>query len=460
MGRCTRKMAAIRRQTAALDFGQVQSLFSPFLRLPEHFGATKRNRLYSHRRVFWMFLSQVLAADGGCVATVQAFLAWLKGTEAKEASPATGAYCRARKDLPLAEVKALHAPLAEALDTPRDGFFGRRVVVVDGSSLSMPDTPANQQAWPQPRGQKPGCGFPVMRILGMFSLASGIWLGLASGALKVAERILFHRLWYLLEPDDITLADKGFASYADYVLLEQRGVDSVMLNHPCRDTGVREIRRLGKGDRLVEWSKGRRQPTWRARKRWEALPETFPVREITAHIDIPGFRSRTIVIVTTLRDHKAYPAHHIADLYRRRWAAELYFRDIKISMGADVLRCKTPAMVRKELWMHVLAYNLVRALMLDAARTHDTPLGRISFKGTCAAINHWAPIIAMHHGRRRELLIAALIRAIARNRVPYRPNRTEPRAKKRRPKNYQWLTEPRHLFKETPHRGNPRARRA
>lgn len=460
MGSGWGRVTAIRQEAAALEFGQMQTLFSLYLRLPEDFGATERNRLYSHCRVFWVFLAQVLAADGGCAAAVQTFLAWINGAEGKEASPNTGAYCRARKELPLEDIKALHPPLAEALDTPSEMCWGRRVLVVDGSSLSMPDTPANQNAWPQPKGQKAGCGFPVMRILGLFSLGTGIWRGLSFGALNIAERTLFHRVRDHFAPGDIALADTGFTSYADYVLLEQMGVDSVMLNHQCRKKGLREIRKLGEGDRLVEWFKGERRPNWLTKEQWQDLPDTFAVREITVHIDTPGFRSKTIVIVTTLRDPEAYPAQEIAALYRRRWAIELYFRDIKISMGADVLRCKTPDMVQKELWMHVIAYNLVRALMRDAAREHGTPLDRISFKGTCNAIRNWAPIIAQAQGKRREALIATMLRAVARSRVPFRPNRAEPRAKKRRAKNYQLLTQPRRDFKETPHRGKHRGKYA
>lgn len=455
-GIVSEKMKSIRRQAAAMEFGQLQALFAPYLQLPERFGATRRERIYTHARVFWIFLAQVLAADGACVCAVQSFLAWLKSVVGQDASPETGGYCTARKRLALEHVKALHDPLVQRLDASGHLFWGRRVWVVDGSAASMPDTQANQAAWPQPSGQKPGCGFPVMRILGVFSLGTGIWRGLALGSLHVAERTLFHTLWGHFTAGDIALADTGFCSYADYVMLEQKGVDSVMLNHQRRSKGRREIKRLGKDDRLVEWFKGKRRPQWLSQEQWDALPETFVVRQITVHVTVPGFRTKNLVIVTTLRDHKAYPAWEIAELYRRRWAIELYLRDIKIAMGVDVLRCKTPEMVQKELWMHVLAYNLVRALMLDAATAHRVPLDRISFKGTCDAIRNWAPVIAQAAPPDRDQLIAAMLRAIARNPVPYRPDRSEPRAKKRRPKNYQRLTLPRHLFKECPHRNRYR----
>lgn len=450
-------MESIRRQAAAVEFGQLQALFAPYLRLPESFGTTQRERVYTHSRVFWMFLAQVLAADGACACAVQSFLAWLKSTEGKDASPETGAYCSARKELPLEHVKALQGPLVQHLDAPDSLFWGRRVLVVDGSSVSMPDTPENQAEWPQPSAQKPGCGFPVMRILAVFSLATGIWRELAAGSLHVSERTLFHDVWARFAAGDIVLADTGFCSYADYVVLEQRGVDSVMLNHQCRSKGLRETKKLGEGDRLVEWLKGNNRPRWLSREEWDALPETFIVREITVHVAVPGFRTKTLVIATTLRDPKACPAKEIAELYRRRWAIELYFRNIKTAMGADILRCKTPQMVEKELWMHVLAYNLLRALMLQTTTAHPVQLDRISFKGTCDAVRNWAPAIAQAAPHKRDELIAAMLKTIARNPVPLRPDRSEPRAKKRRSKNYQYLTQTRRLFKECPHRNHYKA---
>lgn len=279
---------------------------------------------------------------------------------------------------------------------------------------------------------------------------------MATGSLHVAERTLFHAVWEHFSPGDIVLADTGFCSYADYVLLEREGVDSVMLNHQRRTKGLREVKRLGRNERLVEWFKNKLRPNWLSKEQWEGLPDTFVVREITVHVDVPGFRTKTLVIATTLRDPNAYPASEIADLYRRRWAIELYFRDIKTSMGADILRCKTPEMVEKELWMHVIAYNLVRALMLEAAQAAKENVARMSFKGTCNAIRNWSPVIAQAQEQYRKHLITAMLQSIARNLVPHRPNRTQPRARKRRPKNYQLLTEPRHTFKEVPHRGKYR----
>ena len=287
MGIFLGKMKHLRTKTAAMKFGQMQALFSPYLQCPEHFVTTKRERLYTHSRVFWMFLAQVLTADGACACAVQSFLAWLKSATGEMGSPNTGAYCTARQELPLEDIKALHAPLAAALDGASKRFWRRRVFVVDGSSLSMPDTKANQDAWPQPTGQKAGCGFPLMRILAVFSLGTGIWRALAIGSLHVAERTLFHSLWEHFGPGDIALADAGFGSYADYVLLERKGVDSIMPSHKRRTKGLREIKKLGKGDRLVEWFKGKIRPNWLSKEQWKDLPENFLVREITIHVDVP-----------------------------------------------------------------------------------------------------------------------------------------------------------------------------
>lgn len=452
-------------QAAALKdlaLGELAELFEPWVALPEHFGNPGRKRLYSPERTFWLFLSQVLSADGSCRETVRKFIAWCALLGHTSPSPRTGAYCRARGRLPLEAIQDLHAATARRLArdvVPEQSWCGRTVKVVDGSSVSMPDTPENQERYPQPAAQKPGCGFPVMRVVALFSLSSGLLLDMAKDALSVHERTLFRRLWDGLEAGDVVLADTGFCSYADLYYLGLRGVDSVMRNHQRRKKGLTEVRRLGKGDRLVHWRKNGACPRWLSKEEWRAVPDNLAVREITVTVDLPGFRSTKIVIATTLLDHRAYPKTAIIDLYRQRWAVELYLRDIKIPLGMDILRCDTPDMVEKELWMHAIAYNLVRALMNQAAHRHATPVDRISFKGTVATVRQWAPLMAAAGvaAEQYEQLFDAMLHCIARDPVPYRPDRVEPRALKRRPKNYQRMTKPRRLFKETPHRGKKRA---
>lgn len=331
---------------------------------------------------------------------------------------------------------------------------GHRVKVVDGSSVSMPDTPENQKKWPQPKAQKPGCGFPVMRIVAMFSLATGAVLDLAGDALSIHERLLFKRLWSRLEKGDVALADRGFCSFADIYCLLQIGVESVMRKHQARSAGQTTLKKLGKNDLLVQWTKTLIRPAWLTIRQWREMPQKITLRQIKAIAEIPGFRSQTIIIVTTLIDHKKYPAKAFSDLYRRRWRAELYLRDIKTTMEMEVLRCKSPQMAEKELWMKLIAYNLVRAIMIEAAQKYEEPVETISFKQTISTIRQWSPYLARPdlNRQQRTRLYKLLLYYLAENKLPRRPNRVEPRAKKRRPKSYQYLTKPRKIFKEIPHK--------
>lgn len=366
-----------------------------------------------------MFLSQVLSADGSCREAVRGFLAWLGLTGHAPASPNTAAYSRARGRLRERDLEDVNTRVRRAVEARAgldDLWCGRRVKIVDGSALSMPDTPANQEVYPQSPRARPGCGFPVMRIVVLFSLATGVILGLAKAALTVAERTLFRRLWDLFEPGDVALGDRGFSSYAEVYCLAQRGVDSVTRKNARRRVGLTPLVRLGPGDHLVQWHKTGRAPAW--------------------------------------LDPEAFPREALVDLYRRRWMAELYLRDIKITAHLDVLRCKTPAMIHKELLMHLIAYHLIRGLMLEAARRHQIAVHRISFKGTLATVRTWAPVLAAARlaGQDTERLTDLLLHYIAQDPLPDRPNRVEPRARKRRPKNYQLLNQPRHRFKEILHR--------
>lgn len=410
-------------------------------------------------RTFWLFLSQVLEQDGSCREALRKFLAWLALEKKRTASPKTTGYCKARKRLREEDIEAVHHQVVrniEARGEANGWWCGRTVKVIDGSSVSMPDTPANQEQYPQPTNQKQGCGFPVMRIVAVFSLATGVLLDVAKGALCVHERTLFRSLWDLFEPGDVVLADRGFTGYADFHSLKERGVDPVMRNHQGRKKGVTKLKRLGKDDQLLAWHKmkAHQRPKWMSVEQWQAMPDRLTVRQISIRVDVPGFRTQAIVVVTTLLDPKAFPAATFAELYRKRWAVELYLRHIKTTMGMDVLRCKTPEMVEKELQMHLIAYNLIRALMLEAATAHAVHLERLSVKGTIATIRQWAPTLAQGQSDPTGLrvLYHLMLHYIAADPVPNRPNRTEPRARKRRPKNYQLLNKPRRLFREVPHR--------
>jgi hypothetical protein len=408
-------------------------------------------------RIFWLFLSQALTKDGSCRETLQSFLAWLACEKGKTASTNTAAYCKARARLKTRDIEEAHQQVVRRMEDQYAGeglWRARQVRIVDGSSASMPDTPENQKAYPQPPGQKEGCGFPIMRIAALFSLATGATLALVKDHWRVPERTLFRRLWTYLNPGDVLLADRGACGYAEIFLLSQRGVDCVMRNHPCRTKGVTQIKRFGKADRLVLWHKSTVGPQWLTKTQWKAIPQQLAIREITVRVEMKGFRTKSLILVTTLTDPKTFPKEAFAELYLKRWRAELYLRDIKTTMGMDILRCKSPDMVEKELWMRIIAYNLVRALMLQSAQTYSVSCERISFKGTLSTLRQWAPSLAHLSVRnpQRLSLYRTMLLYIAKDTLPYRPYRVEPRAIKRRPKPYQYLTKPRHLFKEIPHR--------
>jgi len=321
----------------------------------------------------------------------------------------------------------------------------------------MPDTPDNQESWPQPSTQKEGLGFPCMKLTGIFALASGALEDYATGTLHQHESVLFRSLWERLETGDVMLGDRGFCSYGALAGLSRRGIDSVMRLHHARKTRFREGQRLGENDRLVSWNKPQRTDAW-SREEWEALPGSLSLRLIRLYVNTPGFRTREVTLVTTLTDAKTYPADAIRALYAQRWEVELHFHQIKILLGLDILRCKSPELIEKETLMHLIAYNLIRLLMQQAANTHGAGLGRISFKGTLDTVRHFAAAIhaARATPRKQDALIAEMLAIIAADCVPERPGRSEPRAKKRRAKNYHLLTAPRSAMQVPPHRNRPR----
>ena len=355
---------------------------------------------------------------------------------------------------------------AKQLDSiPESGSLnGRRVIVVDGTGISMPDTAENQEEWPQQSQQKEGCGFPTARICACFSLATGGLLSFEVGNKKSAELPLFRKQWETFQNGDIFLGDKGFCSYYDLSNLKDRGVDSVITlarRLPVSEVEAHKV--LGENDLLVSWKK----PYWNkksayTREQWEALPEVLYLRQIHVKVTAPGFRTESFYIITTLTDAKAYTAAEIADLYLQRWNVELFFRDIKTTMGMDILTCKTPEMIKKEMIMYFIAYNSVRMLMNEAAKDYKVDVSRLSFKGSLQALRQWEPHLNQVKISKDERfrMLSALFDTIAKDEVPLRPGRREPRCVKRRPKPYQLLTATRHEMKEIPHKSTYRANKA
>ena len=296
-----------------------------------------------------------------------------------------------------------------------------------------------------------------MKLVGIFSLASGGLEDDATGTLHQHERILFRSLWERLEKGDLMLGDRGCCSYAAMASLSLRGIGSVLRLHQARKVSFREGERLGKDDRLITWTKpAQRTDAW-SLEEWGALPAELSLRLIRLHVSAPGFRTRSVTLVTILTDAHTYPADKIRALSGQRWEVELHFQQIKILLGLDILRCKSPELIEKETLMHLIAYNMIRLLMQKAASTHQADLGRISFKGTLDTVRHFASAIhaARATPRRQDALIEQMLATIASDPVPERPGRSEPRAKKRRPKNYHLLTKPRSEMHVPPHQNRP-----
>ncbi len=434
---------------------------------PSDKGGNSRERIFSSRVTFWAFAAQVLSPGTACLEIVRRVQAWYEesGKGKKQVSASDSAYCQARERLDLTTLELIRREVAWSLERNvlnAERWLGKRTVkIVDGTGISMPDTLQNQAVWPQQRSQKPGCGFPSMKLVGLFSLASGALLEAQTGNLHVSESVLFRELWGKLQKGDIILADRGFCSYAALASLQKRGVDSVMRLHQMRKADFRTGARLGPEDRLVVWTKPKKASDVWSEEEFAALPGTLVLRMIRLRVTAAGFRTKSVVLITTLVDPEAYPADALRDLYGKRWQVELHFQQIKTTLAMDVLRCKSPEMIEREVLMHQIAYNMVRSLMQKSAHLHHVPLTRISFKGTLDTLRHWSGVIAAaaKAPRKQEALIDQMLELIAGDLVPERPGRSEPRAKKRRPKNYHLLTKPRKEMKIHGHRNRPKVKR-
>jgi hypothetical protein len=456
------RIAQLRRQSLlGLD-----QLFSPFLPpallAQADEGPNSRERIFTLRRTFFGFLYQVLNPDCPCrevVRQIQALLALCAGPIA---DGATGAYCQARRRLPWDILPRLRCAAAAQAEKARQLWRGLCVKIIDGTSTSLPDTLKNQAIYPQPGGQRPGCGFPILKLVGIFSWSTGALLDYARGNKHQHELSLLQKLMHQFKPGDLVLADRGFSTYTLLALLLRRGVQSLFRLHQARPADLRKGKRLGKNDRLLVWLKPAQRPRYLSKALWKAIPQQLSVRVLRFSLPVPGFRVQSVTLVTTLLDPQKYPAEELAFLYAQRWSVELWFRDIKTSMGMEVLRCKSPKMVHKELEMFFIAYNLIRCLMAQASLHYDTDIGRLSFKGTVDALRQFAGAIAQASSRKsQQQLFDRLLQVIARDQLPERSGRSEPRAVKRRPKPYPLLNRPRKLFKQIPHRNrywknNPR----
>jgi Transposase DDE domain len=416
-------------------------------------GGFFRERIFTPLTTLWVLLSQVTSADGSCRDAVWRLLAFLASRNETPCAPGTGSYCKARQRLPEKILSRLTQETAAKMtqEVPPDWRWkGREVKVVDGTTLSMPDTRANQKAYPQSSTQKPGLGFPLVRLVCLFSLATGAVLDAALGPCRgkgKGELSLFRKLWSRLHGGDVLLGDRHYCAYFDIAHWLGLGVDFVGRLHQARSADLRRGKRWGRGDRLVEWSRPKQRPRWLSQRAFRRMPETLTLRLIRVCVDQPGFRTQQITVVATLLDGELYPAADIAALYRARWHAELDLRSLKVTLAMDVLRGKTPPIVRKEIWAHLLAYNLIRAVIAQTAVEHGVLPRSLSFKAALQTLHAFGMFLCLCGPSRLHDLYPTMLAVIASQHVGDRPDRFEPRARKRRPKPYPYLTTPRREYK-------------
>ncbi len=446
----TRQLQTYRHQALAAPTMLDDGTLAPFhvAEVLAQEGVQGRNRLFPPQLTLWTFLLQVLSPDGSCREALSRLRPWLVAQGETPCSPNTGSYCKARKRLPEGAMAWLARQSGQRLceQTPQAWRWkGRRVNIVDGSTVSMPDTQANQDAYPQQQGQQPGLGFPLARLVAVFDLASGALRTLGVGRYQgkaTGEMALFRQQQCYLQRGDVMLADCYYSSYWTLAGLHGQGIDYVGRQHHRRKTDFRRGQRLGHEDHVVAWPKPVK-PAWLDEATYAELPDELRVRELRVRVNRRGFRTRVFVVVTTLLDAVLYSAQDLADLYRQRWHCELDLRSIKVALGMDVLRCRTPEMVRKELWMYMLAYNLIRAVMVRAALSVGLCPRQLSFKGALQTVNGFTPALVLAEGAVVLALLEALWVSVAAHGVGKRPNRVEPRAVKRRPKAHKLLRVPR-----------------
>ena len=406
----------------------------------EHAGRW-RERLYSPLTTLELFTEQVLSPDRSCQDAVARGLSLRVAMGKHGCSLNTGPYCKARARLKLDLIEHLSRHLAGQLGAKQPEHWrwrGRELKLADGTTVSMPDTAANQRCYPQNREQRPGLGFPLARVVGIVSLTSGAVLDWAMGPCEGEESGETALLWKMapgLSAGDVLIADRYFSGYFLLARLKQLGVDVIVQANRSRHTDFRCGKRLGARDHLVHWQRPQR-PRWMDAATYEQMPLSLPVREV----QVGG-----LTLVTTLLNPKEVSKDELHELYTQRWNVELDLRSIKTVMQMDVLRCKSPQMVAKEIAVHLLAYNLVRALMAKAAQCAGLLPRQLSFKGTLHLINAFQDALRRAPRERLSIMQAHLLGAIASLKLPHRPGRVEPRAVKRRPKEYPRLMRPRHI---------------
>ncbi len=402
-----------------------------------------QDRIYSTQIVLWAFLAQVLRDGKGsaCASAVADIATYLQQAGLPAPSGDTGDYCRARAKLSLPALRSLVGQAAARLEEQAQAEWlwqGRRAKLVDGFTFTMLDTPDNQRAFPQSRTQKPGVGLPIARACAVLSLATGAIHDIAIGPYagkQTGENALFRRILDCLNPGDVGVLDRFFCSFMMLARLKPRGVDVCTRLHQRRHSDFRKGKRLGKYDHLVTWTRPAR-PEWMSEEDYAQIPQTMTLRELKFSVTVPGRRTDTITVITTLTDPVAYPKEEIAALFGYRWNVELDIRDIKQTLGLDHVCCKTPQMVQLHLWVTLLAYNLIRGLIGTAAALHGKQPRQLGFTLACQTVLSSWMLLSSGACRDAAALWRGSLARIAANEVANRPGRIEPRVLKRRRHRY------------------------
>ena len=448
------------RTVSALTLCQLEKCFAPWIptqlfpKASDH--QNSRDRYYTRWRTFWSMLWQALHPLASGREVVRQLQALFDLEDGPQLCPEDGAYCRAKARLPLDQFpKALSATAAHAdqLAPPLQFLQARPLKVVDGSVLTLADTPKNRAAYP-PIEPTDTPTFPQLRLVVLFSLLSGTVLAAAQGSLLISELALLHSLAAQLAAGDILVGDRGFGSFPVIVWLKVVCQVDFLGRTTRRIDGRRRLRRLGPNDWLLTWkaSPSCTSP-WLGALVQALLPTQMTLRAVKGSCYQKGFRVRRVTVVTTLLDPELYPAQEILQAYLRRWRLEMCLDDLKTSLQMESLRGRTPATLQRELSTRLIAHNLIRCTMAQAASDHHVPLEQLSFKGSLDAVRHFAHAMARARSRaRRQRLWSLLLHTLAWDLVPERPGRREPRAVKRKKNKYPHLRQPRHLFRDRPKR--------
>ena len=411
---------------------------------------TYRKRLFDPFVTIWVFLSQALDTDKSCANAVSRVIAWLANENALIPSDDTSAYCQARQRLPEKMLQQLFSIVAQKLEsktTKEHLWCGRHVKIVDGSTVSMPDTLENQATYPQPNSQAPGCGFPIAKFGVLFSLATGAAVTVIVDILNTHDVRLARKLYQELDSGDVLLGDRAFGSYADFVFVQNHSCDAVFRKHQGRNNNMRRGKRFGPCDQLVLWQKPKSCPKGLTKEEFASLPLDLVLREVHYYINIPGFRTKQVTLVTTLLDAIEYPIQELVELYDLRWQVEINLNHLKTTLGMEQLRSKTLVTVRKELYIYLLAYNLLPTIMWEASTTYGVDPLQLSIQRTRQHLDNFIPELISASARKRDRLYQTLLETIVHKLVPKRIGRSEPRVCKRRPKAYPVMQQPRQVLR-------------